>query len=226
MAKSHASALDVFQKPIPKLRVPYYDSSGTYPQVLRSGMYLRRVNAALREAILADQRAYTPGALAEVRGNHRYHGVYKTYPLYPPEPQLISASTVVVSTLIPTLELYPEGNDGEGWISTTVLVPSGKTVTISDLFTEPRLGIAALARAWKEQIRVHRPRIWRYWLPPRAAAQNFQNYALTRAGLTVGDVGGGACGRFFATVSYSVLRSYLSPLGRKLIASAREPRSS
>ena len=52
------SALVVVRAPTPPLSVARFDTSGTYPQVSVLGDGLRRVNAALRGAVLADQRSY------------------------------------------------------------------------------------------------------------------------------------------------------------------------
>jgi hypothetical protein len=59
--------------PTPPLRVPGYDTSGTYPQVKGRNVDLRAVNAALRAAVLADQRAYTPYARRERKSLERNH---------------------------------------------------------------------------------------------------------------------------------------------------------
>ncbi len=230
LPRSDARALTVSFRAIPRLTVPYYKTSGVYPYVSRAGMDLRAVNTTLRNAVLKDQHWFAIEARAdEKQGTGGYlpgeYGIYETYPRYPPEPHLISASTVEVSALIPLVSLYPKGNDGEEWISVTVLVPSGKTVTISDLFKEPRLGIAALARAWKEQLRLHQHLIWKYWAPESPTPQNYRDFALTPKGLAVGYVGGGACGRFFAIVPYSILSRYLGPLGKILVAGVRQPGS-
>jgi len=49
----------------PPLRVPRFDTSGTYPQVRGRAADLRAVSEALRAAVLADQRAYAPYARRE-----------------------------------------------------------------------------------------------------------------------------------------------------------------
>jgi hypothetical protein len=97
------SALTVVDASTPRFPVPRYDTSGTYPQVRGGGLDLRKVNAALREAVLADQREYAPDARKAARIPNRYRGVYRTSI----DRRLLSASTVVVSALMPATELYP-----------------------------------------------------------------------------------------------------------------------
>jgi hypothetical protein len=129
--------------PTPPLPVRRYHTSGTYPQV-RDKVDLEAVNAALREAVLADQRAYTPYARKEKpRVVYRETGVYRTAV----DRKLVSASTVVVSALMPaTRELFPGQHEGDGWLAVTVRVPSGVRVTMSDLFANPDQGLRVLAR--------------------------------------------------------------------------------
>jgi len=67
------SALSIHGVSTPPLRVHGFDTSGTYPQVQDGHVDLRAVNAALREAVLADQRAYTPYARADRKRLERYH---------------------------------------------------------------------------------------------------------------------------------------------------------
>src|SRR6266852_4532460 len=62
---ARASPLTVLARPTPALRVPHYRTSGTYPQVSGNGVDLRRVNAALRNTVLAEQQRYARVALKQ-----------------------------------------------------------------------------------------------------------------------------------------------------------------
>jgi hypothetical protein len=217
-----ASPLTVIEALTPRFRVPRYDTSGTYPQVRGSDLDLRKVNAALREAVLADQREYAPRARKAARLGNPYRGVYQTSV----DRRLLAASTVVVSALMPATELYPGGSLGKGWLAVTVRVPSGALVRITDLFVDPSRGVRVVANAWKARMR--RTPLWpcvakdlsRY----RPPARNYRYFALTPDGLAVGFWQEEACNRLQATVRYSILRPYLSPLGTRLIAGVRRPR--
>jgi hypothetical protein len=219
-----ASPLTVIKAPTPRFRVPRYDTRGTYPQVRGSDLDLRKVNAALREAVLADQRQYAPYARKAARVANPYRGVYRTSV----DRRLISASTVVVSALMPATELYPGGSLGKGWLAVTVRVPSGAPVRITDLFATPSRGLRVLAKAWKAQVRRANPETWpcvRLHLPDyRPSASNYRYFALALRGLAVGFWQEEACNRLQATVPYPILRPYLSKLGARLIAGVRRPR--
>lgn len=68
---------------------------------------LRAVNAALLEAVLEDQRAYAPLASARAaRAAKDLRGVCQMSV----DPTLISASTVLVSALMPKRRLTQAGN--------------------------------------------------------------------------------------------------------------------
>ncbi|MDQ2910781.1 MAG: hypothetical protein M3R39_07180 [Actinomycetota bacterium] len=136
------SSLAIVAVPTPHFRVPRYDTKGAYPQARGRNLDLKAVNAALREAVLADQREYAPYARKNSIGTaKRYRGVYQTLV----DRRMLSASTVVVSALMPVTELYPGGSLGKGWLSVTVRVPSGTAVSVSDLFSDRLRGLRALA---------------------------------------------------------------------------------
>src|SRR3981189_1555891 len=59
--------LAVFEMPTPTFWVPRYDTSGTYLQARGRGVDLGKVNAALRQAVLFDQREYAPYARKAAR---------------------------------------------------------------------------------------------------------------------------------------------------------------
>jgi hypothetical protein len=156
------------------------------------------------------------------------------------EPHLISASTIVVSALIPTLELFPGGNDGQGFLSLTVRVPSGSPVAIGDLFEQHSHGLRVLAEAFRKRVVATNSCVARDLRSPVAGdldsrgfaptASNYRHFALTSRGVAVGfplgQIAAPVCNSVEATVPYSVLRPYLSELGKELIAGVRAPRSS
>jgi hypothetical protein len=144
-------------------------------------------------------------------------------------PRLVSATDVAVSALIPTVELAQFGNDGETWISVTVLVKSGRTVSFGRLIrSEPKTAAATSALVRREAIRqslcvrnaLGAPTVG------RAYARGFANirtvdYALTTRGLAIGfangRVTGSACGRIEVLVPYRLAEPYLSKLGAQLV---------
>src|SRR5688500_15732197 len=102
------ASLTLIATPTPRLPVPGYDTTGVIPQVREGGIDLTPVNTALREAGLADQRAYAPSARRAVReASRRSRGIYRVEV----DPRLVSASTVLVSAVLPTTKLYPGGNN-------------------------------------------------------------------------------------------------------------------
>jgi len=208
-----------------------YDTSGTYAQVRGGSIDLRVVNAALRKAVIADQRAYTPYARKEREAldgpngpswAHRLRGVYRTYV----DRRLVSASTVVVSALLPAVHQVFRGQPASNsWLSITVHVPSGQPVAISDLFADPARGLGVLGTAWRAELRRRYSKCADIYLSLyRTDATYFRQFALTAAGLAAGVGQMSICPRFAATVRYSVLRPYLSKLGARLIAGVRKPR--
>jgi len=61
----------------------------------------------------------------------------------------------------------------------------------------------------------------------RPTIQHYRYFALlprgVEIGFPVGDVGYPSCGRLHVSMPYQVLRRYLSPLGRELVAGFRAP---
>ena len=240
-SSASVAPLAVSESPTPPLRLPNYRTSGTYPQVSGRKVRLEAVNAALRNAVLRAQRAYAAFVRREYmrsqpelfRPGYRYSGTYRTSP----RPSLISASTVVVSALVPVLEVLPGGTAGETWLSVTVRVPSGAPVGIRGLFSQPGRGLRALAAAVRRKVLATNSCVRASNRGPGGAinargfaptARNYRYFALTATGFAVGfpidQVGGSSCGRVEVTVPYSVVRPYLSNLGQRLVAGVRRPR--
>jgi hypothetical protein len=234
-ADQHVASLTVYSAATPHFKNPNYVTSGSFPQVSSGSMNLDGVNAALRGAILADQRAYDKTAPAK-KIPHGTTGIYRTGT----NPRLISASTLLVSALIPDLELYPSGNDGAGWIEVTVRVPTGRLVEPLQLIAHGRRGVRAFEAAVGRYARESGHGIARIAYQQAAAGDfdfrvlrpssslTFWYLALTPAGLAVGTpnyVIPPAAGRIHVVVPYARLRPYLSILARQLIADVRPPAS-
>jgi hypothetical protein len=232
-------ALHLLERRTPALRVPRYRTTGTYPQVSGAAMDLTRVNHALHRALLAEERRYARDARREEREVPTlpsYKGVFHTAP----RTDLTSASTRVVSTMIALRELYPGGNDGDGWLAVTVRVPSGSRVSITDLFVSPSKGLQALASRVRKQILAtnqcvqetvaNSPDSWTrrsYLRGFHPTSRNYRYFALTPRGLAVGfplgDVSSPPCGRIETVVAYAALAPYLSSLGKELVGGALTP---
>lgn len=224
-AASPARPLAIVVVSTPRLAVPRYDTSGNYPQVRDRRMRLQAVNRGLRDALLADQRGYAPRAReSALAASKRCRGIYATSF----DRRLSSASTVVVSALMPATKLYPCGNTGRTWVAMTAVVPSGRRIEITDLFAQPSRGLAVLATAWKREFRRTQPARWGCVevIPSafRPTARNYRLFALTPRGLAVGFWQAPACNRLHAVVPYAILRPHLSDLGARLVGGVRAPR--
>jgi hypothetical protein len=209
--------------PTPRLSVPLYDTSGAIPRVSGS-KDLGKVNAAIRAAVLREQHWYEPGARRSAKtAGASCRGIFGLAT----DRRLLSASTVVVSALLPLREFDPCGNDGEGWLSVTLEVPSGRAVTLAELFRDAEgEGVYALGVAWFRAVAAARD--WRLQCVVRdlvryqPSLRGYRYFALTPRGLALGFRQEPACGRLEATVPYSALRPYLSDVGRRLVAGVRE----
>jgi len=231
-------ALQLRPAATPPLRVPHYRTTGSYPQVYDASRNMTLVNAALRGAVLREQARYAPDAREKVTRLpnqlvRKYPGVFETTL----QRRLVSASSTVVSYLLPTLELYPGGNDGSGWISATVRVPTGDPVRVQQLFAEPARGLQAVAFAVRKILFTNRCVRESFDSPIGAdeyakslapAARNYRHFALTTRGLVIGfhlgQVAGPPCGAVEALVAYTDLDAYWSSIARRLIAGVRRPR--
>jgi hypothetical protein len=241
-----ATALAVGRVQTPKFEVRGYTTSGTYPQVSGRGVDLTGVNTALLEAVLEDQAAYAVPAkqmLAEqpwLLDNYDGDGVYSTSggTASRRKEERLSASTVVVSYLMPSKRRYPGGTEGAGWISATVDAQSGEAVDLSDLFASPVKGEAELAQIAKTLASRSRC-IERGLTDPYAgesydkaflpSSGNYRHFALTTEGLQLGfeqgEVANAICGRVRILVPYAAVRSLLGPDGQQLVAGVRAPAS-
>ncbi len=202
------SPLGVVSVVTPRFRVARFETAGTYPRFRDAKVELQGVNRALRDAILADQRAFEP-----IARRHAGHGYYETEL----DRTLISASSVVVSVLIPRARaLLPLPPGSDGWLALTLRVPSGKRVALPELFARRAQAMRILDakirsdRFFDASVRRH----------PAAALRN-NWFAVLPSGLAVGVVG--AARQDEVVVPYRALRPYLSRLGLTLVAGARWP---
>jgi hypothetical protein len=214
-----ASPLEVASATTPRFLVTRFATNGTYPRVRGTKLPLNAVNKTLRLAILADQQAFEPYArryaerVAGRRLPSRYAGYYETQL----DRTLVSASSVVVSVLIPrTRAVLPLQAGADGWLGVTIRVRSGRRVTFPELFSRravaTRLIEARIRRAnsFDQGVRRH-----------AAAALANPQFVLLPSGLAVG-VRDNAW-RNDVLVPYSALRPYLSELGRELVSGTRWP---
>jgi hypothetical protein len=228
-----ARALHMTFVPIPPLDVQRYVTSGSFPQVLLNGETLASVNEALRSMVTSDQAAYAIQARQEeARASTKGTGTYETTRA----PSLISASTSVTSVLLPVLKLYPGGNDGSEWLSSTIEVPSGEVVHLSQVLNG-RSGLDGLAADVKAELRASNRcvaaslRRWRsgpnFYEGLAPDISNYRTFALLPNGLAIGfpigQVGYPTCNRVEVTVPYSKASKLLSPLGRSLVTEVRAP---
>lgn len=218
-AAVHASPLGVVSAATPRFPFAHFLTRGAFPQVRDGRLALGAVNLALRKAIVADQRAFEPYArrhskrVAGRRPPSGYAGYYETELDRP----IVSASTVVVSALIPrTRAALPPQSQAFGWLGITIRVPSGTRVALPELFARR----APAMRVLEARIRSDNG------LPPSvrrhpAAVLADGKFALLPSGLAVG-VEQDAW-PLYVLVPYSALRPYLSRLGLRLVAGTRWP---
>lgn len=222
---------------MPPIPLSHYRTVGTYPRVSSPDIDLSSVNARLRTAILDDERRFARTALrAKTRLPPALRSSFGSYETAP-DAALISASSVVVSALIPILRLYSIGNDGAGWLAVTVDVRTGQRVGLAQLLRDRSSGLVVVARAVRAQLlstnicvrnafkdRVN-GKLFASGL--NAMPSNYEYFALTEHGLAigfpVGQLAGPSCGRVEVTVPYALLRPSLSRLGAELVAGVRRP---
>jgi hypothetical protein len=137
-------------------------------------------------------------------------------------PQTVTATNHVVSALVPTCELYPNGNDCQGWWSFNAHTPTGRMFGIRDILRARSSRQAHFVeRALSRLLHKHLGAAWTecYAPPPPAFGGTLAYYdyfALSGRGISFGFTGGGACGWRVATLSYKELNLYLSRWGRRL----------
>lgn len=219
------SPLTVTSAPVPPISLPNYQTSGSYPQVSGGGLDLTAVNAALRDEVLRDQAQYVQldrKSFGTTLDTSPYPGKYGMDFSAP----LMSASSTVVSTMYPSLKLFPGGNDGEGWMYLTASVPSGVPVELVDLLNNQSRGLQAIATYVESYLQANSSCAQNIYNGGLAAtAQNYHNFALTLGGLDIGlaqgQYGDEACGEIRVTVPWSVAGPQLNATGQSLRSGLR-----
>jgi hypothetical protein len=154
-----------------------------------------------------------------------------------PDRRFISASSVVVSALIPTLAPPPGGNEGAWWYSVTVDVATARRIRLADLFDRLSPSLAALARDAKRRLPATNHCVRGSLAYSKDYARGFaptvahyRDFALLPTGIAIGfsndQVSAPSCGRVEVTVPYTTVRPFLSNLGLKLVDGVRRPMSS
>lgn len=198
-------------------------SSGAYPVVRAVGLDVRRVNLVIRTLVVKRAHDLTNGpcpSAMSIKSTFR-----TTF-----APRLLSATDLAISALIPTIELAQNGNDGETWISVTVLVKSGKTVGFAHVIGSASKIVSAMTalirrEATRQSLCVRNalkdPTLGSAYAAGFARIQT-ADYALTSRGLAIGFanglVTGPACGRIEVLIPYRLAEPYLSKLGGQLVA--------
>jgi hypothetical protein len=212
----------------PRVPLQCVHTKGRYPTFRRPSGGLHAVNTLVRRAVIADQQQWL-GA----RPNHHAQdgGTYSTAV----DPRFISASTVVVSVLMPVLRLRcPGGNDGSTWLSATIDVRHRRAVQLGDLLTKRRQALTNLAAVLQRQLMTHNLCVHNSVTGPGAVGNGLAlridahtPFSLAPAGLVIGfgqaKIAAPLCGRIVARLPYSVLRPYLNSLGRTLVNGVRKP---
>jgi hypothetical protein len=237
-----SQALEVEEVALPPLGVPHYESSGTYLRVSSPSISLRVVNKVLQSSALADEKDYAALALRYERQLGKALPVEFGRYLVMPQKGLVSASSVVVSALIPVEEAYPAGVVDELWQSQTVESASGRAVAgLQALFSNPKRALSVVAdRVYREVVtgksgtdlcvqQVEGHHVTRG--PPPGAfaptAADYRYFALTPSGVAIGipqgAVASDACGRVEVTIPYLTLQPYFNSLGRLLVSGVRRP---
>jgi hypothetical protein len=229
----HTAALRLTELRTPALRVPGYHTTGTFPQFKAAALNLGIVNAAIRTAVVQAEAQYARWARKELAsfskiGIRPLGGNYKTQT----ERRLISASSRLVSVLIPVTRRIGGGPESQDWLALTMDVRSGARISLERLFVNPSMAFRTAARYVRGALRSNNcfrstSEYWRSGLGPAAA--NFRSFALTVRGIVFGfssgQIAAAGCGGFAITVPFDIIKPYLSVIGRQSIAVSRSPRA-
>lgn len=222
--------------PTPTIPRPHFSTSGRYLQLSSAGPTTTIVNRALVAAVLADEEEFATSDPSYLKQHDLEWGF--SYKL-DPQRRLISASTIVVSALLPATRLFRGGTQGSGWLSVTISVHTGRRVRIRDLFKDVDAGIRALANATRKELeatsvgfkRISQEPLFEttYGMHLRPTEANFQEFALTDSGFAVGftqdTISYPVAGRIFTIIPYSTLQPYFNTLAKNLIRGVVRPKS-
>lgn len=240
--RGNSEPLTVSYEATPPLKVANFRTQGTFPRVSSAKTELTNVNTAIRAAVRSAQDEYAREVRSRWRGapelfdpSYGASGIYSTSPSV----GLVSASTSVVSALIPTRAVVAGGTGGETWLSFTVRVPSGARVQLSQVFSDSDEGLKVLAAAVRRRVLFADECARASVDDPiggeltarglEATFRNYRHFALTANGLAIGfpagQVAASACNRILVTVPYPIIRPHLNVLGRTLVSGVRRPRT-
>ncbi len=230
---------------VPVVNVDTLGNSITYGD---SFTYNDSVNAALLDAIWADEQSFGDEYSQSVKMGFNPSPIYGVgvpvpvpaeYGVYPIL-RLISASNKVVSALLPVFDFFPRGAYDESWISVTVEVPSGTVVSLPQLFINPDKGLAEVEALVKKEIFTGSS-FDDKWIRSRfsirdyvsqlnqalSQTQNYQHWALTAGGLAIGfdpeATPDDPSKRLDFTISYAKLSQYLNEFGNLIVSEIRMP---
>lgn len=227
-------SLRVRTRPTPALRVTNFRTAGSFPQVSGRDVAVTPVNRVLRRAVVTEEHLWRQTAISAYRSNPTLRtatqsGIFQTSV----DRRLISASTRVVSVLMPELAMLPNGTGGEAWLSITIDVASAKVIRLQDILIGVD-GLRRLALSVFRQIKATN-RCFAAEIPLYHGVQgafsarwaNYRDFSLTPSGIAIGfptaSIAPPPCGRISTTVPYQVIDPYLSQLGNWLVEGVRAP---
>jgi hypothetical protein len=227
-------SLRVVMRPTPTLKATNFRTAGSFPQVSGNDVAVTSVNRELLRAVLTEEHVWRQTAMSAYGSNPLLRtatqsGVFQISV----DRHLSSASTRVVSFLMPELAMLPNGTGGEAWLSITIDVASARVIRLQDVL-EGVTGLRRLAssvfhlmkatnRCFASEAPLYhgvRGAFSAHW-------GNYRDFSLTPSGIAIGfptaSIAPPPCGRSSATVPYNVIGPYLSPRGKALIAGVRAP---
>jgi hypothetical protein len=230
--RSSVRSLRIINVTAPEVPSRQVRTEGAIPQVV--GPRWAVVNRAIRNVVVLDQRHFAASVASRNIDSRTAPGAYETKP----NRRLISASTVVLSALIPTIRRLPGLNGGAGWLSITLDTASGKQIHWADLFTHPTVGLSLVASSARHLLVANNRCVRNSLNDPtighsfasgfRPTKRNYRYFALLNRGIAVGfplgQVGGIVCGRVTVVIGYARFERLLSRQGTRLVSNVRPPR--
>jgi hypothetical protein len=195
----------------------------------------RQANLVIENAIRYNQGAFLSSVVRSLRA-HPPAGLVPGVPAYyelHPNRNLVSASSTVVSELLPAEMTVPGGMDGGTYVGVTVDVDSGQPVVLADLLMAD--GTSTLvAKAASTGARTNgclgraRPDLTlRLIRSAIGDGKGFNSFVLLPAGIVLGFAQGeialNDCGPIDLMIPYRTVLGAFSPLGRLLVSGVRNP---
>ncbi len=243
-ASAGVHRLRISQVALPRLPVADYVTLGTYPAPSGNSRLVASADASIHTLVKAFERKYARSARPYVRmclakgprwcqeaggkGEFRFFSRTRNS-IWRGLPERVSASSLVVSALIPTLQLYPGGTDGMEWFSLTVQEPAGRQIHLRDLFRNPSVGMKLVARETRHRMLSADPWLRAYVKGPdtvgsnasgfNPSGDNYSHFALTVHGLVIGfdNLQLGYGGPLNVTIPYAAIDGRMSKLGKTLV---------